>query len=217
MPDLTIAVESAAPVAFSAAPTIAFKLRVANRDPEESIYNVVLRAQIQIEVTRRPYSAPERQRLRDLFGEPERWGQTLHNLLWANASAFIPQFHGVTAAELQVPCTFDLSIAATKYFDGLSEGDIPLCFLFSGTVFYADASGDLQAAPVSWDKEAKFRLPLELWKQMMEVFYPNSAWLCLRRDIFDELNRFKVERGFPTWERTLETMLQMLKEEGVPQ
>jgi hypothetical protein len=215
MPDLTIAVVGAEPVAFSATPTIAFKLRVANRGPEEVIYNAALRAQIQIEVTRRSYTAPERQRLRDLFGEPERWGQTLRNLFWTHANAFVPQFNGVTEAELQVPCTFDFSVAATKYFDGLTEGDIPLCFLFSGTVFYAGANGALQVAPVSWDKEAKFRLPLGLWKQMMEVFYPNTAWLCLRRDVFEELNRVKVERGIPTWERTLETMLQMLKQEGV--
>ena len=60
---------------------------------------------------------------------------------------------------MPVPCTFDFNVAATKYFHGLSEGDLPLNFLFSGTVFYAGGSERLQVAPISWEKEAKFKLP----------------------------------------------------------
>jgi hypothetical protein len=217
MPDLDIAVESAEPVPFAAAPMLGFKLRVTNRNPEEVIHTVVLRCQIQIEVSRRHYSAPDQERLRDLFGEPERWGQTLRNLLWTNASVIVPRFHGNTTAGLEVPCTFDFSVATTKYFNGLTEGDVPVCLMFSGTVFYADSDGALQVAPISWDKETKFRLPLRTWKEMMDAYYPNSAWLCLRRDVFEELHRFKVERGIPTWEQAFEIMLALLKEEGVPQ
>lgn len=215
MPDLKIAVESAEVVAFAASPTLAFKLRVVNADPSETVHTVVLRCQIQIEVTRRRYTALDQERLRDLFGEPERWGQTLRNLLWTNTTAVIPQFTGATTADLQVPCTFDFSIATTKYFNGLADGDIPVCLMFSGSVFYADSSGSLSVAPISWDTETKFRLPLKVWKDMMDAYYPNSAWLCLRRDVFEELHRFKVERGIPTWEQTFETMLASLKEEVV--
>ena len=210
MPDLAITVESAQAVPFAAAPTLAFKLRVANYDPAEMIHTVVLRCQIQIEVTRRRYNDLDRERLRDLFGEPERWGQTLRNLLWANTSAVVPQFSGVTTVDLQVPCTFDFSIATTKYFNGLSDGDIPVCLMFSGTVFYQDGDGasrELRVAPISWEQEARFRLPLKVWKDMMDAYYPNCAWLCLRRDVFEELHRFKVERGIPTWEQTLEALL----------
>lgn len=217
MPDLAIAVENAEPVPFAATPTLAFKLRVTNRYPEEAIHTVVLRCQIQIEVTRRKYAAPEQERLRDLFGEPERWGQTLRNLLWINASVIVPQFAGVTTVDLQVPCTFDFSVATTKYFNGLTDGDIPVCLMFSGTVFYADPDGALQVAPISWDKETNFRLPARVWKDMMDVYYPNSAWLCLRRDVFEELHRFKVERGIPTWEQAFEVMLALHREEEVVQ
>ena len=215
MPDLGITVEGAEVVPFAASPTLAFKLRVANADPAETIHTVVLRCQIQIEVTRRRYTALDQERLRDLFGEPERWVQTLRNLLWTNSSAVIPQFTGVTTIDLQVPCTFDFSVATTKYFNGLEGGDIPVCIMFSGTVFYADPAQALRVAPISWDKETKFRLPLKVWKDMMDAYYPNSAWLCLRRDVFEELHRFKVERGIPTWEQTFETMLASLKEEAV--
>jgi len=208
MPDLSISVAQAEVVPFTASPMLAFKLRIANSDPIEKIHTVVLRCQIQIEVARRKYSAEEQEHLRDLFGEPARWGQTLRNLLWTNTSAVVPQFAGVTSVDLQVPCTFDFSVATTKYFNGLTDGEIPVCLMFSGTVFYADAEGALQVAPISWDKETKFRVPLTVWKNMMDAFYPNMAWLCLRRDVLEELHRYKTERGIPTWEQTFESMLE---------
>jgi hypothetical protein len=215
VPDLTITVDKAEVVSFAVAPTIAIKLRVANADQTELIHTVVLRCQVQIEVARRRYTASEQERLRDLFGEPERWGQTLRNLLWTNSSVVIPQFTGVTSVDLQVPCTFDFSIATTKYFSGLEDGEIPICLMFSGTVFYADPTGALQVAPISWEKETKFRLPLRVWKDMMNAYYPNSAWLCLQRHVFEDLHRFKVERGIPTWEQAFETMLALATEEAV--
>lgn len=208
MPDLSISVTQAEVVPFTASPTLAFKLRIANADPIEKIHTVVLRCQIQIEVARRKYSPDEQEHLRDLFGEPARWGQTLRNLLWTNTSVVVPQFAGVTSVILPVPCTFDFSVATTKYFSGLTDGEIPVCLMFSGTVFYADPEGSLQVAPISWDKETKFRVPLATWKDMMDAFYPNVAWLCLRRDVFEELHRYKVERGIPTWEQTFESMLE---------
>jgi hypothetical protein len=217
LPDLNITVAEANVVPFAAAPTLAFKLRVTNADPAETIHTVVLRCQIRIEVTRRRYTALDQGRLRDLFGEPERWGQTLQNLLWTNTSAVIPQFTHVTAVDLHVPCTFDFSVATTKYFNGLADGEIPVCILFSGTVFYGDSSGYLRVAPISWDKETKFRLPLKVWKDMMDAYYPNSAWLCLRRDVFEDLHRFKVERGIPSWEQAFETLLGSVEEKAVEQ
>jgi hypothetical protein len=207
MPDLSITVASAEAVRFAAAPTIAFDLNLKNADPLETIHTVVLRCQLQIEVARRTYSKPEQEKLRDLFGEPERWGQTLRSLLWTHASVVVPQFTGSTTASMQVPCTFDFNIAATKYFNGLSNGDLPLCLMFTGTVFYADAEGSLRVAPISWDKEARFRLPLKIWQDMMNIFYPNTAWLNLRRDVFERLHEYKVRNGIPSWEEAIERIL----------
>jgi len=212
MPDLAIAVEKVEVVPFAASPTLAFKLRVTNENPSEVIHTVVLRSQIQIEVTRRRYTPHEQERLRDLFGEPERWGQTLKKLLWTNTSTVAPQFTGATTVDLPVPCTFDFSVATTKYFDGLTDGDIPIFLMFSGTVFYADPDGGLRVAPISWDKETKFRMPLAIWKDMMDRYYPNSAWLCLRRDVFEQLQEYKTRHGIPTWEQALEKMLAQAEE-----
>ena len=168
---------------------------------------IALRCQIRIEPTRRRYGAAEQERLLDLFGAPERWGQTLRSLLWTHASVVVPPFTGSTVVDLPVPCTYDFNVAATKYFDALEEGEMPLCLLFSGTVFYDAARGRLAGRPIPWEKEATFRLPVRVWKDMMELYYPNSAWLCLRKDVFDRLYQYKSQRGLPTWEQALESLL----------
>src|SRR5947209_4280163 len=144
MPDLTFEVEGAGAVPYAASPTLALKLRVTNGEAGEPIQTIVLRCQIQIEATRRRYDAAEQERLRDLFGEPHRWGQTLRSTLWTNTSVVVPPFTGGTTFDLQLPCTFDFNVASTKYFAGLEGGEIPLCLLFSGTVFYQGESGALQ-------------------------------------------------------------------------
>jgi Family of unknown function (DUF6084) len=208
MPDLAFRIEGADVVKFSAAPQIAFKLHVTNVDPAEIIHSIALRCQIQIEVTRRRYAAADQEKLRDLFGEPDRWSQTLRNLLWTHVNLNVPPFQGSTVVDLPVPCTFDFNVGATKYFHGLGDGDVPLCFMFSGTVFYAHEGGHMQVSPVSWAKEARFSLPVKAWREMMDTYYPNTAWLCLRRDVFERLQEYKVRHGIPTWEQALESMLQ---------
>ena len=212
MPDLSFQIEGAKAVQYAVAPLLGFDLRVTNTDAER-VHTVALRCQIQIEVTRRRYSPEDQERLADLFGEPQRWGQTLHNMMWAQTSAVVPGFTGDARVELQVPCTFDFNVAAVKYFHGLQDGEIPLCFQFSGTVFYEAGDGGLQVAPISWDKEARFRLPVKPWKEMMDLYYPNSAWLCLRRDVFERLYQYKVQMGTPTWEQMLESLLQGVEAE----
>ena len=152
MPDLSFSVEGAAPIPFAAAPTLAFKLRITNADPAEHIQNILLACQIQIESTRRRYTPEEKGHLLDLFGEPARWTQTLRAMLWTHASAMVPPFDGEIVADLLVPCTFDFNVAATKYFSGLEQGEVPLNLLFSGTVFFAGEEGALSATRISLDE-----------------------------------------------------------------
>jgi hypothetical protein len=212
MPELQLTIESAEVVPFAAVPLLAFKVRIANSPSDEVIHTIALRAQIQIEVGRRKYDSNEQARLLDLFGEPDRWGQTLRTLLWTHASVIVPGFTGTALADIPVPCTFDFNVAATKYFHGVTSGDLPLCFQFSGTVFYMGAEGTLQVAPISWDKESKYRLPVKVWKDLMDAHYPNSAWLSLRRGSFERLQQFKTREGIPTWEEALDRALAGLPE-----
>ncbi len=208
MPDLHFEVEGAEPQRFAASPSLLFKLRLTDTaKPPTPIQTVILRCQIRIEPARRRYTDAERERLLDLFGTPERWGQTLRPMLWTHAVAVVPPFVGAAAVDLPVPCTFDFSVAATKYFGGLEGGDIPLCFLFSGTIFYEAEDGALQATQISWEKEAYYRLPAATWQGLMDHYYPNSAWLNLHKDVFDRLSRYKSRQGLPTWEKALERLL----------
>jgi hypothetical protein len=208
MPDLRFEIEGASTVPFAAVPTLAFKLKVTNARQDEAIHTVALRCQIQIEASRRRYTKQEQERLLDLFGEPDRWSQTLRSMLWTHVNLVVPSFAGnTTTVDLPVPCTFDFNVASTKYFEGLEGGDIPLVFLFSGTVFYALPDGTLQVAPISWEQEAKFKLPQQEWSEMMRAYYPNNVWLALRRDVFERLYRYKMENGIPSWEEALENML----------
>jgi len=207
MPDLDFQVESVEAVPYAVAPLLNFKLSVTNADADELIQTVNLRCQIQIEPAQRRYNADEQKRMRDLFGEPERWGNTLKPMLWTHANCIVTPFQTATTVDLPVTCTFDFNVAGTKYFGGLDGGEIPLLLLFSGTIFYEAESGALQVAQISWSKEAKYRLPVAVWQKMMDSYYPNTAWLCLQRDVFERLQEYKVKNSIPTWEQTLERLL----------
>jgi hypothetical protein len=216
MPDLNFQVEGAAPERFAAAPLLVFKLRVSEAVAPGAtptpIHAVVLRCQIRIEPSRRSYSDPERERLSDLFGTPERWGQTLRPMLWTHVSVATPPFAGTALVDLPVPCSADFNLAATKYFDALRGGEIPLCFLFSGTIFYETDESALQVEQISWEKEAYYRLPAETWRGMMDLHYPNSAWLSLRKDVFDRLALFKSRQALHSWEQAIERLLAAAEE-----
>jgi len=207
MPDLNFNIEGAEAVAFAASPTLALKLRLSCANPDEQIHTITLRCQIQIESARRKYNPEEQERLLDLFGEPERWSQTLRSMLWSNVQIVVPPFTGTTLVDLPIVCTFDFNIAAAKYFAGLENGEVPLCLLFSGSVFYQSDEDILQVTQIPWDRESTYRLPISVWQQMMDIYYPNSAWLSLRRDVFDRLYRYKLKHGIPTWEQTIDQVL----------
>ncbi len=212
MPALMFKVENAEALPFAAAPTIAFRLHLANPHSNQAIQSVALRCQILIEAARRHYAVRERESLRDLFGEPDRWSQTLRSLLWTHVSATVPAFSESVTTDLAVPCTFDFNVAAAKYFHAIQDEDVPLCFQFSGTIFYAAANGALQIDQIGWDKEARFSLPARIWREMMDHYYPNSAWLRLRRDTFDRLHDYKTRQGIATWEETIDSLLPLPKE-----
>jgi hypothetical protein len=195
---------------------MAFKLKISQvddgREALNPIHSVSLRCQIRLEPARRKYSTAEQERLLDLFGEPKRWGQTVKTMLWSHVTAIVPPFGVETTLDLNVPCTTDFSIAAAKYFYALEDGLVPLCFLFSGTIFYADENGALQVSQISWEKESNFKLPVQTWKQMMDIYYPDTAWLCLRKDVFDRLALYKSRRAMSSWEQAFESLLAATEE-----
>lgn len=207
MVDLDFQVEGVEVEKYSASPLLLFSLRVANRTPDVAVQNIQLNCQIRIEPARRRYNDDERERLVELFGGPERWSETLRNLLWAHANVAVPAFHNETRVKLPAPCTHDLNIASGKYFRGLLDGEAPLTFLFSGSVFYREDAGPLQIQQIPWSKETTFRLPVETWQSLLETYYPGVDWLMLDRDVFDRLYRFKRQLGHLSFNDTLNYLL----------
>ena len=207
MPELIFKIEGAEAIPYAASPLLHLKTKITCAGSHTDIQNILLQCQIQIEPAQRHYLAVEKNNLRDLFGAPARWSQTLRPILWANSQLVVPPFQGTTSTNVPVPCTFDFNVASTKYLHGLEGDEIPICILFSGTIFYLEADGSLRVAKIPWSQEINHRLPVRVWKEMMDMYYPNTAWLCLQRGLFDQLHRYKMDRGIPTWDQALETLL----------
>lgn len=188
----------ALPERYAAAPTLRFKLRVEDGSGAV-VHALALRCQIRIEPHRRGYTEDEADLLSSLFGGPARWGEALTPVQLAQVSVVLPGFAGGTETELPVPCSYDLEVTAGKYLHALASGEIPLRMLFSGTVFVKHGDG-FQIEPVPWHAEAEYRLPLQVWRDLMDQYFPGSGWLRLRRDTIDALLRYKAHRAIPTWD-----------------
>jgi hypothetical protein len=207
VPRLDFAIRDAARVEHTAVPTLRFMLALEAQD-DRPIRSVALDVQVQIAARRRGYEADAHDRLFELFGPVASWGTTLRTMLWTRASIVVPPFTRTTVAPLDVTCTYDLEVAASRYFDALPDGDVPLEFLFSGTVFYAAPDGRLQTARISWEAEAEYRLPVAVWRDVMEHAFPGTAWLRLRKDSFDRLCAFKSRNALATWEDAFDALLE---------
>ena len=216
MPDLAFQVTGLEPATHGLIPLLNFRVEIINSPADETIHSILLQAQIQLQAAQRPYSPQEKEKLRELFGPPDRWRDNLRTRLWTLAQTCVPAFAGSTTATLSVPCSFDLSVAATKYFYSLEGGDIPLLFLFSGTVFYEADDGLLQVRQISWKSECAWKMPARAWHDAMDHHYPGIAWLTLSRENFERLYAYRRAHGLATWDRTLEQLLPALETMEVP-
>jgi Family of unknown function (DUF6084) len=205
-PQLLFEVADATIERYSAAPTLNFALRI-GRVGGGPVRSILLDTQIQIAARRRPYGEAEQAWLVELFGTPDRWATTLRTLLWTRATLVVPPFAESTEVVLPVPCSYDLEANAANYLSGLESGEVPLEFLFSGSVFYAGPDGMLQTARISWDREAEYRLPVPVWRAAMDRHFPGAAWLRLGRPTFDRLRAYKAEHGCRTLEDALERLM----------
>jgi hypothetical protein len=204
-PALTIGIEQAEAVEFAAVPTLRFRARI-DSDGPEPIRFISLATQIRIAARRRRYDGVEEERLLDLFGAPQEWGRSLRSLLWTHTVSQVPAFTGSTVAEILVPCTYDFEVVAAKYLDALTGGEVPLEFLFSGSIFYS-GGGLLRVAQIPWHVEAGYRMPVRVWRRLMELYFPRSAWLRLDRDTFDRLRGYQTRNTLPTWSDAVQRLL----------
>jgi hypothetical protein len=197
--------------AYAAGPTLVFRLRI-TASGEARVHALALRCQIRIEPARRGYEPGEAVGLYDLFGDRSRWGNTLQPLQFAHVSLMVPSFTTETEVDLVVPCTYDLDIAATRYFDALHDGEVPLLLLFSGTAFTGDSGFHVE--PIPWDREAPFRMPVAVWKDMIEQHFPGCGWIRLPRDTMNALLAFRSRQALPSWEATVQALVDLAEAAG---
>jgi Family of unknown function (DUF6084) len=206
IPQLAFAVEGAEPVRHAAAPTLAFALRI-DRVGGDPVRAILLDVQIQIAARRRRYDAAEHDRLFELFGAPDGWDSTLRTLMWSRTTVVVPPFDESAVVDVPVPCTYDMEVAASRYFDALADGEVPLELLFSGSVFYGARAGALQTVRLSWEHEASYRLPVQTWKETMERHFPGAAWLRLGRESYDRLAAYRSRRALGGWDDVVDALL----------
>lgn len=195
---------------YAAQPTLLLRLRITEQDGLP-VHAIALRCQLMIEPQRRGYDEGQAERLYEMFGETPQWGESLRPFLWTHVGSMVPGFDGETEHDLAVPCTYDFEVAGAKYLHALGDGVVPLSLQFSGTVFRKEGSG-FSAVPVGWDVDASYPMPVSVWRDVMDRYFPGSGWMRVSTETLDRMQRFKVTRALRGWDETLE---RLLKEAGV--
>ncbi len=190
---------------YAAAPQLTARLRI-QESTGETIHAIALRCQVRIEPQKRRYEEADESGLRALFGDRERWGDTLKPFLWMQCSSMVQGFTDITEVDLALPCTYDFDVSGSRFLHAVGEGAIPITLLFSGTVFTKGANG-FGVQQVPWDCEASYQLPIDIWHQMMTAYFPNQGWIRLDHDVLAELADFRAQHGLTTWEETVQALL----------
>ena len=207
VPEPEFSVLSARPVRYAAAPMLALDLEV-SEPSGHPVYMVALTIQLMIEPARRTYDAATRERLIELFGPPERWAVTTRSLVWSKLDVLVPAFTGRTTVSVPIAVNYDLELAAAKYLHSLPNGVAPLALHFNGTIYYRDPDGGLQMVLVPWNKSIDFGMPVAVWHQTIEHYYPNTGWVALQTQTFEALQRAKLDRGLATIDACVQALLQ---------
>ena len=190
---------------YAVAPQLTARLRI-EESTGATIHAIALRCQLRIQPQRRPYTEEEERGLLDLFGPRERWYDTLKPFLWMQSSAMVQGFTNVTEVDLALPCTYDFDVTASKYLHALRDGSMSVILLFSGTVFTRGQHG-FGVEQVPWDREARYDMPIAVWREMVEHYYPSTGWLRLDHDVLEMLAGYKAEHGLTTWEEAMRALL----------
>lgn len=204
--DVEFEVLSARPVKYAAAPMLSLDLQVTETSGAP-VYMVALTIQLMIEPARRRYDDVTRERLVELFGAPERWAVTTRSLVWSKLDVLVPAFTGAITVTVPIACHYDLELAAAKYLHSLPDGEAPLALHFNGMIYYPGEDGALQMTLIPWSKSIDFRMPVSVWQETIAHYYPGTAWVAVRTDTFEALQREKLERGLATLDACVSELL----------
>jgi hypothetical protein len=199
MTTLRFAVRDIVAEPYAVTPNLLARLRI-EETTGATVHALALRCQVRIEPHRRRYDDAEEQGLLDLFGPRER------SFSWLHTNAMVQGFTDATGVDLVLPCTYDVEVAGAKYLQTLGDGQVPLTFLFSGTIFTRGANG-FGVEQVPWQHEAGYRLPVQVWRDLMDAHFPGQGWLRLDRDTLGALARYRAAHMHTSWEETVTALL----------
>ena len=206
MPDLGFKFEGAESAKFAASPQINFKLRLNNSDP----YGSNSFRRLAVSDSTRGYATPlyrggatkaARSVRRTRALEPDSAQSALDSRECECPSLSAGKLLSISRCHARSISTW----ARRNIFMGWATDKCPSASCSAELFSMRAMASPLQVAPISWDKEARFNLPVKVWHDMMDSYYPNTAWIHLRRDVFERLYDYKVRHGIPTWEQAFGT------------
>lgn len=195
---------------YAATPQLTARLRI-TETTGQVVHAMALRCQVRIEPQRRPYSEADESGMRALFGDRERWADTLRPFLWMQCNTTVQGFTGSAEVDLPLPCSYDFDVIGSRYLHAVRDGEVPLSLMFSGTVFTRGIAG-FGVEQVPWNCDARYRLPVSVWRQMMALYYPNSGWIRLDHDVLERFADYRARHGLTSWEETVHHLLETERE-----
>jgi hypothetical protein len=125
-----------------------------------------------------------------------------HPFAWTDIPVMVPAFDGETEVDVNVPCTYDFDVTATRFFSEQDGGEIPLRFFFSGSIFRR-AQQSFSVSMLSWQSECAYRMPLQVWRDAMKACYGDSVLIRIDRQTFERLIRDRIATGATSWDTVL--------------
>ena len=60
---------------------------------------------------------------------------------------------------------------------------------------------------VPWSKETTYRLPVSLWREVVDVHFPDAAWITMSRQTLDDLSGSRPGTRCPPGDATVAALL----------
>ena len=68
-------------------------------------------------------------------------------------------------------------------------------------------------ALIPWSNSIDFRMPVSVWRETIEHYYPSTAWVAIRSQTFEALQKQKLERGLATLDACIADLLDGARDE----
>ena len=159
-------------------------------------------------MTRRRYTEEDQERLLDLFGEPERWSQTLRNMHWINVAATVTAFnrkhHGRSTSALYIRFQCRGDQVFLRHRKRRDSAKLPVQ---RHRILRHRRWRRASRAHLLEQGDAVSPARPNLARHDGDLLSEQRLAVCLRRDVFKRLYEYKTRHGIPTWEAALESIL----------